>query len=238
MKAVRDAEEALRRSREERFAELERVRRRIATDLHDDIGSSLTRISLLSEVVGRQVSDVEAPVKAPLSSIAQLSRELVDSMSDIVWAINPTKDHLSDLSQRMRHFASDVFTARGIDFRFVAPDAESNIKVGANFRRELFLLFKEAVNNAVRHSRCTEAAIDFRQDAATLLLTVRDNGRGFDILKKSAGHGLVSMRERTEGLAGKLEIVSGENEGTTLTVAIPLSQHDEASTAAGAGSAD
>src|SRR5262249_23871960 len=117
----KQAEEALRRSREERLAELERVRRRIATDLHDDVGSSLTQISLLSEVVQRQVDGIEAPVNQPLSSIARLSRELVDSMSDIVWAINPTKDHLSDLSQRMRHFASDLLTARQIDFRFRAP---------------------------------------------------------------------------------------------------------------------
>jgi signal transduction histidine kinase len=83
------AEEALRRAREERLAELERVRKRIATDLHDDIGSSLTRISLLSEVAQRQGGDEQGPLTRPLSVIAGLSRELVDSMSDIVWAINP-----------------------------------------------------------------------------------------------------------------------------------------------------
>jgi PAS domain S-box-containing protein len=104
----RRAEDALRRSREERLAELERVRRRIATDLHDDIGSSLTRISLLGEVAQRQVQKDQTPLLEPLGTISDLSRELVDTMSDIVWAINPNKDHLSDLSQRMRHFASDV----------------------------------------------------------------------------------------------------------------------------------
>ncbi|MCA1628013.1 MAG: PAS domain S-box protein [Acidobacteria bacterium] len=175
------AEEALRRSREERLAELERVRKRIATDLHDDIGSSLTRISLLSEVARRQADGTELPLATPLSSIASLSRELVDSMSDIVWAINTNRDHLSDLSQRMRHFASDVFTARHIDFRFRAPDAGRDIKVGANVRRELFLVFKEAVNNMVRHSGCAAAGIDFRAEADGLFLKLIDDGRGFDV---------------------------------------------------------
>ena len=121
------AEEALRRSREERLAELEHVRRLIAKDLHDDVGSTLTRIALLTEVVRRQVGGLDASQEKPLSSIAGLSRELVDAMSDIVWAINPDKDHLSDLSQRMRHFVSDVCTAREIAFRFRTPTPDHDI---------------------------------------------------------------------------------------------------------------
>jgi PAS domain S-box-containing protein len=230
------AEEALRRSREERLAEMERVRRRIATDLHDDIGSSLTRISLLSEVVQRQIGGVAAPVTEPLSSIARLSRELVDSMSDIVWAINPQKDHLSDLSQRMRRFASDLFTARGITFRLHVPDAEHDIKVGANIRRELFLVFKEAVNNLVRHSACTQADIEFRAEAERLYLRLSDNGRGFEVPQKSNGHGLASMSERTAGLGGKLEIVSRAGAGTTLIFTIPLPQQEPRPSALAAAS--
>jgi signal transduction histidine kinase len=218
------AEEALQRSREERLAELERVRKRIATDLHDDIGSSLTRISLLSEVARRQVDGLNVPVTEPFSSIATLSRELVDAMSDIVWSINPNKDHLSDLSQRMRRFASDVFTARQIEFRFRAPDTDRDIKVGANTRRELFLMFKEAVNNAVRHSGCTRADVEFRDEAGGLTLRVSDDGRGFDVARAATGHGLASMRDRTEALGGRLEVVSEPGQGTTLTFTIPLGE--------------
>jgi PAS domain S-box-containing protein len=220
------AEEALRRAREERLAELERVRKRIATDLHDDIGSSLTRISLLSEVAQRQGGDEQSSLARPLSVIAGLSRELVDSMSDIVWAINPRKDSLSDLTQRMRRFASDLFTARGITFRFNVTEGEGNLTIGANFRREIYLIFKEAVNNSVRHSQCSTAEIEFRVAAEGLYLHLRDNGRGFDVLDKAAGHGLASMRERTEGLGGTLEIVSREGEGTTLTIVIPMSHQE------------
>ena len=222
------AEERLRKSKEERLVELEQVRKRIATDLHDDIGSSLTRISLLSEVAQRQGREVETSAGGSLSVIAGLSRELVDSMSDIVWAINPEKDSLGDLTQRMRHFASDVFTARGIDCRFRFPDSERDVRVGANVRRELFLIFKEAVNNTVRHSGCTEAGIEFRIDSEGLFLRLKDNGRGFDAQNKSNGHGLASMRARTEGLGGKLEIVSHQGSGTTLTFVIPLGHQDGA----------
>lgn len=208
--------------------ELERVRKRIATDLHDDIGSSLTRISLLSEVCQLQGHQVEAASDGSLSKIASLSRELVDSMSDIVWAINPERDSLGDLTQRMRHFASDVFSARGIDFRFSLPDSERDVRIGANFRRELFLVFKEAVNNAVRHSGCTAAEIEFRMDGDGVFLRLTDNGRGFDSHGKSAGHGLASMRARIEGVRGKLEIVSNPGAGTTLLFTIPISQQDGA----------
>jgi PAS domain S-box-containing protein len=225
------AEEALRRSREERLAELERVRKRIATDLHDDVGSTLTRISLLSEVVRRQVDRIDASLDGPLSGIASLSRELVSSMSDIVWAINPTKDHLSDLSRRMRQFVSDVCTARQIAFRFNTPSTEHDLIVGANLRREVFLLFKEAVNNMVRHSECTEADLEFSADERALMLRVSDNGRGFDPSSIAAGHGLRSMRERTEALGGHLDVLSRPGTGTTLSFVIPFIDHPRSTVA-------
>jgi ligand-binding sensor domain-containing protein/signal transduction histidine kinase len=224
--AEREAVAALRRSSEERWEELERVRRRIATDLHDDIGSSLTRISLLSEVTQRKLDGTEAQVKEPLSRIASLSRELVDSMSEIVWVINPSKDFIGDLSQRMRHFASDLFTAREIDFRFRAPDLDRQINVGANIRREIVLIFKEAVNNIVRHSGCTQAEIEFGFENDRLALTLRDNGKGFDLLKESNGHGLASMRERARRLEGDLQITSEPGRGTTLKLTVPLKPYD------------
>jgi len=224
------AEENLRKANEQRLEELERVRKRIATDLHDDIGSSLTRISLLSEVAQRREQSVKTSEVGSLATIAGLSRELVDSMSDIVWAINPERDHLGDLTQRMRHFASDVFAARGIEFRFQFPNVERDIRVGANFRRELFLIFKEAVNNTVRHSECTEAEIEFAVDRNVVRLNFTDNGRGFDVLSKSNGHGLASMRARAEGLGGKLEIGSDQGRGTMLAFVIPLGHQDGSST--------
>ncbi len=222
IKAIREADEAKRRGREERFAELERVRRRIATDLHDDIGSSLTQISILSEVVQQRTGANDSQLSAPLAMIASASRELVDSMSDIVWAINPQKDHLNDLTQRMRRFASDVLTSRDIAFEFNEPDEENDVPLGANIRREVFLIFKESVNNLVRHSGCSEVKIDFQIDGDLLNLTVSDDGKGFDRSVNGDGHGLSSMGQRAAGIGGRLDIISRPGEGATIALELPL----------------
>lgn len=227
------AEEALQQAREERLRELERVRRRIATDLHDDIGSSLTQISILSEVLrqrlkpatGALLSDGQRQINEPLQMIAGASRELVDSMSDIVWAINPQKDHLRDLTQRMRRFAADSFTARNIKFRLHLPE-EEDVQLGANLRREIFLIFKESVNNMVKHSGCTESAIELRFDEQMLVLTLQDNGRGFDPMLQSDGHGLVSMHDRAKGIGGLLEFQSQPGHGTIVRLRAPLDQSE------------
>jgi signal transduction histidine kinase len=121
LKNARFAEAALSRSREERLVELEGVRSRIATDLHDHIGASLTQIAVLSEVAQAQGKNGNGASADPLTKISAVSNELVGIMSDIVWSINPTKDHLSDLTQRMRRFASDVLAAKGIAFNFTRP---------------------------------------------------------------------------------------------------------------------
>src|SRR5262249_20975615 len=149
-------------------------------DLHDDIGSSLSQIAILSEVVSQKLERQDSPEKERLTQIAGTSRDLLDSMSDIVWAINPEKDHLRDLTQRMRRFASDVFTARGVNFQFRGPRLEPDMRVGTDLRRQLFLIFKEAVNNAVRHSDCTRADIDFAVEKHCLVLQVKDNGKGLN----------------------------------------------------------
>jgi ligand-binding sensor domain-containing protein/two-component sensor histidine kinase len=213
---------AIYRYRVRRLIELERVRTRIAADLHDDIGSGLSRIAILSEVARHQVSP-EAPVGEPLAAIAGASRDLVDSMSDIVWAINPNKDHLSDLIQRMRRFASDLFTSRKIDFTFTAPGEEQTLKIGADLRRQVFLIFKEAVNNIARHSAATEALIEMRIENRSLTIKVADNGPGFAPAEINEGHGLVSMRARAKELGGELQITSNDGRGTTISLNVPLS---------------
>ena len=222
-KATREAEESERRSREERLAELERVRTRIATDLHDDIGSSLSQIFLLSEVARQRLGGADNGVAEPLTMISSASHEVVSSMSDIVWAINPKKDHLSDLVHRMRRFASDVFAAREIGFRFNAPDSDFDVRLGADIRREVFLIFKESVNNVVRHSCCTEAQIDFQMSENSLILVVRDNGMGFDPCACNEGHGLASLRERARSIGGELDLVSAKGAGTSVTMRLHLS---------------
>jgi len=213
---------ALYNYRVSRLLEIERVRTRIATDLHDDIGSSLSQIAIMSEVVQQQVDAENQRVSHPLAVIAGTSRELVDSMADIVWAINPQRDHLIDLTQRMRQFTADLLTAKNIEFRFAAPGPESDVPVETDIRREVFLIFKEALNNAVRHSKCTSIEIAFEVSNNRLTLNVTDDGGGFDPLRARVGHGLASIKRRAQSFDGTLDIVSAPERGTTITLQAPL----------------
>jgi ligand-binding sensor domain-containing protein len=208
------------RARMVRVIELERVRTRIATDLHDDIGSGLSQVAVLAEVLRRRVGS-DPVVSDPLSTMGDISRDLVDSMSDIVWAISPRRDHVSDLTPRMRRFASEVLGARDIELQFTAPDHHRDLPLGPDVRREVWLIFKEGVNNVVRHASCTRASIDFSVGSSWLELSIRDNGRGFDLMSTGDGTGLSSMCQRAARLGGTLTIVSNTSDGTTLTLRAP-----------------
>lgn len=209
------------RNRIARLVELERVRMRIASDLHDDIGANLTKISVLSEVARRQLAGGDANEQSPVASIARISRESVASMSDIVWAVNPARDSLGDVVRRMRLHAEETALARDITLEFVAPDEEL-LKVDLHVRRDLYLIFKEAVNNAARHSGCTRLSVTLTHARETLVLVVQDNGHGFDASISHDGNGLVNMRRRAEAHGGRLDIKSKAQTGTTVRFTIPL----------------
>ena len=213
---------SLYRYRVQQLLKVERMRTRIASDLHDDIGSSLSQISIISEVVRAQLTRENSSFRDPLSTIAETSRELVDSMSDIVWAINPKRDNLQDLVHRMRHFAMDTMTAQEINIDFIAPDSLPETKLDTDMRREVFLIFKEAVNNALRHSRASLVKIELTFDDGALQLSVEDNGVGFDAKKAHRGHGLFSIRQRAERIGGELSITSTLDQGTEVNLQAPL----------------
>jgi signal transduction histidine kinase len=198
---------------------LERVRTGIARDLHDDIGASLSQIAVVSELLCQR-GNVGKELREPLSRIALDSREMIASMSDIVWAIDPRRDHLRDLLQRMRRFASDMFTAADIRFHFSAPVAD--LALNADQRRHIFLIFKEAVNNIVRHSGCTMAEICMSRHRNVLLLEIRDNGCGLNFSHVSGGNGLADMRLRAEALGGGIDISHGIDLGTSIRLKVPL----------------
>ena len=209
------------RNRMNRLLAIERVRAQIAADLHDDIGSTLSQISILGEVLRQKAEtscrgclDVES-----LSRIATASREALDSLSDIVWAIDPRRDHLRDLIQRSRRFASDVFTARDIELRFSVPEGE-DVPLDADVRRDLYLMLKEGVNNSARHSGCTAASVGFSIEEGWLVARVEDNGIGFDQSRENDGHGLTSLRARALRIGGALTVESAPAAGTAIELRI------------------
>ena len=196
------------------------MRTRITTDLHNDIGANLTRISLLSEVANQQAAN--GSVRKILPSIAEIPRESVASMNDIVWAISPDHDSLLDLTRRMRQNAEEVFALRDIDLDFNASPA-SDLKLSVGVRRDVLMIFKEAVNNAAKHSECARVAIDFRVENLVLNLRIADDGKGFySQNERGDGQGLRSMTRRAKALDGKLTIESKAEGGTTVAFEMPL----------------
>jgi signal transduction histidine kinase len=219
------AEVNLRIAREERLAELEKVRSRIATDLHDDIGASLTQIAILSEVAQAQTNKSNGGAAEPLTKITEVSNELVGTMSDIVWSINPAKDHVSDLTQRMRRFAADILTLRSIKFHFHGSEDAADIVVRSNLRREVFLIYKESVNNIVKHANAKNVWTDIDVVAGNLTVTIRDDGNGFDpgsVMIKEKGNGLASMRRRTLEIGGEFDLRSAPGRSTEIRVSFPV----------------
>lgn len=207
---------ALHRYRLGRILELERVRTRIATDLHDDVGANLTRIAILSEVTRQQGGGGTRNLDAPLSSIAEIARESVATMSDIVWAISPGRDTLRDMVRRMRDHAEELFESRDIRLLLDMPDAAQAMRLGVDVRRDVYLVFKEAVNNAVRHSGCSAVAVVLRVDGPVLWLEVTDNGNGFETSSGGSGNGLASMQRRAARLGASLDVISAPQLGTTV----------------------
>jgi signal transduction histidine kinase len=213
------------RARVRHLVAIERVRTGIATDLHDEIGSSLSQIAVLSEVVRQRGARDDAT--EPLERIGGLSRELLDSIGDIVWAIQPHKDHLSDLKQRMRRFASDVLSASNVELHWVtATGREPDLDLESGMRREVYLIFKEAIRNVARHSRATEAHISLGVADGHLCMEVSDNGRGIESCGEHPGNGVGNMKLRALRLKGELEVRSEDGQGTTLRLRAPLVRRD------------
>jgi ligand-binding sensor domain-containing protein/signal transduction histidine kinase len=212
-----------------RLLELEKVRTRIATDLHDDLGSSLSRMAILSEVVRRQVGSTAQDSLPVLTEIADSARGLMGSMRDIVWAIDPRRDDLSSLVSRIRQFASDVFEAKYIKWVFQVPSETAKVKLDPELRRHLFLIFKEAITNIARHSACASASLSIAIENRKLKAKISDDGRGFTLApvepsstNGSEGRGLNNMRGRAAQLGGSLLIHSSPGLGTTLELTVPL----------------
>lgn len=214
------------RYRVRRLLELERIRTRIASDLHDDIGASLSRIAIMSEVVKRQVTGSNGESGRLLTDIADSARELTGSMRDIVWAIDPRRDDLGSVVSRIRQFASDVLEAKGIKWDFHTPAELDKIQLGPDQRRHILLFFKEAINNIARHSDCTTARLSIDVQHGKLIGEVRDNGQGLKLSSESqvatelGGHGLESMKRRVTQLGGTFSIDSAPGEGTHLKITI------------------
>jgi len=217
---------AAHRYRVAQAVKLERMRTAIATDLHDDIGASLSQIAVLSEVARVDLNSGQTQPNDRLDRVATLARECAESMSDVVWSIRAEPEGLDSLIRRMREFASDLLESQGIGFELRAPEKIPHLQLSLQARRQLLLIFKECIHNAARHSRGTAVVAEFEVAGEEILLRVRDNGRGIDETGaapgKSGGNGIPSMKRRAESLGGRMEWTASPGVGCAVEVHLPV----------------
>jgi signal transduction histidine kinase len=204
---------------------IERERSRIAKDIHDHLGANLTRISLLSQSAHDELSNT-AQAAAQLDRIYDTSRELTRSMDEIVWAINPQHDTLDSMASYLGNFAQEYLVPLNIRCRLEAPLHLPHWPITAEARHNIFLAFKEALHNVVKHSGATEVSVFLTTDSTGFTLIVRDNGRGFDPSTVSArpggGNGLKNMTQRLEKIGGRCEILSKPGAGTEIKFPVAI----------------
>jgi signal transduction histidine kinase/ligand-binding sensor domain-containing protein len=215
----------LHRYRVSHLVAMERMRTRIATDLHDDLGSSLSRISILSELARRR-AETDPEGSRLLTDIGETAREMMESLGESIWAIDPRRDNLRSLVTRIRRFAGDLLEAHGMAWHLHAPADAEQVRLSPVERRQLYLIFKEALHNAARHSGASSVDMTLALDGRRLTATIRDDGKGFTppTYTDTVGrHGLPSMAARAAELKGRLEIDSAPGRGTELRLDVPLS---------------
>lgn len=189
---------------------LERLRTTIAADLHDQIGSGLTEIAILSEM-------------GEVSRAAATARELTARMNDVVWLINPRRDSLYQLFLRLKDSYADLFAQEGVLFHTIDLSAFEGVHLTMSYRQNLYLIFKEALHNALRHGQCREIRLDVAVRGKGLDVTLRDDGRGFDPSQvDERGDGLANMRRRAAAIGGCLILESSPGGGTTVHFQGPL----------------
>jgi len=198
------------------------MRNNISQDLHDDIGASLSNINILNELARRNINQPEKS-KEYLATASEDIQRISESLSDIVWNINPQYDDLQNLFIRMKRYAADMLDGKNINGQFDFPASVANISLSMTQRRDLYLIFKEAVNNLVKYSEAKNATIKVETGNNSIHLLVKDDGKGFDRNTTKMGNGLQNMEQRAKVSCGEVVIYSLPEQGTTIELEMKLS---------------
>ena len=212
----------LQRAEQERA--LERERSRIARDLHDDLGSLLTRISLLSGLLQAD-KDNPAQVETHASKISQSANQTVRALEEIVWAVRPGSDSLQSLVEYIAHFAKELFDGDAARCRLDLPHDLPAQPLPPDIRHNIFLVVKEALTNALKHAGAREVRVQAKVSGHALELCVQDDGKGFAsgaVREEGKRHGLENMRSRAETIGGTLTVLSEPGKGTAITLQVKL----------------
>lgn len=216
----------------ERQKLIEHERGRISKDMHDSVGSSLTRIAILSDRVGKQVNDQnpandkQNAIQGWVELIGLTAREVIDTMNEIIWSLSPSQDNLESLINYTRHFINSMFETTDIHYLLDIPEYIPNIMLTPDFRRNMFLIIKEIINNIIKHSNASNVSFSIILKENSLFFEAKDDGIGINKSQKPAekkiGFGLKNMMERSESIGAELNVDSTPNLGTTTRIKVAL----------------
>ncbi len=203
---------------------IERLRTRIASDLHDELASNLSSIAMFGNIIQQENQEKKSPPHELLDRIINLSQESVVSIREIIWAINPKVETIQNLLIKIRDSIVVSCRAKNIKLEFDIPDEQilSTENLSPEIRRDLWMLLKEVLMNSIKHSCCTELKLIALYDGHLMRIVIKDNGKGFNKDEKYSGHGLVNIKRRAASLKADLEISSEKNEGTTVVLSFKV----------------
>lgn len=194
------------------------LRNAISRDLHDDVGSTLSSIRFLSSMALDDTNKNEYKTQNTLTSINESAKRMLDAMNDIIWSIQPHNDTLENVFVRMISFASELLEVKRIKLHWKVSDSIKEVQLGLAERHDLLLIFKEAVNNLAKYSEASEATINLDFKRPFLVLTISDNGKGFDPETINEGNGLHNMECRAKKIGAKYHLHTVIDNGTTITL--------------------
>jgi len=200
---------------------LEQERLRIAHDIHDDLGARLTQISLAS-ALAHDSPGLPSSARSEFDRISQMARDTVSALYETVWAVNPENDNLDALGNYLCQMLHQLCEQAKLSCRLRVPELPGDVQVSSQLRHNVILAVKEAINNIIKHAKATEVAFQVTIERDVLLISISDNGRGFDIANHAMGNGLPNMKQRLEVIGGRCNVDSRLGKGTTILMHVPV----------------
>jgi two-component system sensor histidine kinase UhpB len=210
------------RNRNKQRIKVLEIRQGISRDLHDEIGASLSSVQLMSSFAAESLNGSSSDAKQWMNRIGENTTESMEKIRDIVWTLNSSKDISANIITRMNQFISHSLEPKDIACNFISDEEVNDVLSDFIRKRNVYLIFKEAVNNAAKYSEATEVNIKFKIENKKLLLTISDNGKGFDAAIITRGNGLNNMLYRAKQINAILEIKSSKGEGTFISLKMPV----------------
>ena len=204
-----------------RMRNFARLRLRISRDIHDEIGCNLGSIAILAQILKAE-NDPQGRASGDISEIQRITKATIDSLHDIIWLLDPDYDDLLNLVAKMKEVAETIL--RGIEWQFDETGAGNNVRIPLSFRQNALPLFKEVLNNIVKHSHATKVLIAVSNESRLFRLKISDNGIGFDPAQKHDGNGIKNYIWRSKAMGGKIDIMSQPGQGTTITFEAAMQQ--------------